>query len=95
MNLLTAINLAKSFGERDLFKNVSFNIDEKSKIGLIGANGVGKTTLFRVLCEEESYSGTLNRNNLLKIGYMEQTPPEDNKTDAYTYVLDVFSHLGI
>ena len=93
MNLLTATNLAKSFGERDLFKNVSFNIDEKSKIGLIGANGVGKTTLFRVLCDEESYSGSLNKNSLLKIGYMEQTPPEDNITDAYTYVLGVFSHL--
>ena len=93
MNLLTAINLGKSFGERDLFKNVSFNIDEKSKIGLIGANGVGKTTLFRVLCDEESYSGSLNKNSLLKIGYMEQTPPEDNITDAYTYVLGVFSHL--
>lgn len=93
MNLLTATNLAKSLGERDLFKNVSFNIDEKSKIGLIGANGVGKTTLFRVLCDEESYSGNLNRNNLLKIGYMEQIPPEDDKTDAYTYVLGIFSHL--
>lgn len=93
MNLLTANNLGKSFGERDLFKNVTFNIDEKSKIGLIGANGVGKTTLFRVICEEESYSGTLNKNNALKIGYMEQTPPEDNVTDAYTYVLGVFSYL--
>lgn len=94
MNLLTANNLSKSFGERDLFKNVNFNIDEKSKIGLIGANGVGKTTLFRVICDEESYSGTLNRNNALKIGYMEQTPPEDNKTDAFTYVMGVFSNLA-
>ncbi len=93
MNLLTANNLGKSFGERDLFTNVNFNIDEKSKIGLIGANGVGKTTLFRVICEEESYSGTLNRNSLLKIGYMEQTPPEDASTDAYTYVLGIFSYL--
>ncbi len=95
MNLLTANNLGKSFGERDLFKNVNFMIDDKSKIGLIGANGVGKTTLFRVICEEESYSGTLNKNSLLKIGYMEQIPPEDDKTDAYAYVLDVFSHLSL
>ena len=73
MNLLTAHEVTKSFGERDLFKNISFNVDEKSKIGLIGANGVGKTTLFRVICGEESYSGNLNKNNLLKIGYMEQT----------------------
>lgn len=93
MNLLTANNLTKSFGERDLFTNINFNIDEKSKIGLIGANGVGKTTLFRVICEEEDYTGTLNRNSLLKIGYMEQAPPEDDKTDAYTYVLNIFKPI--
>lgn len=93
MNLLSANELTKSFGERDLFKNVNFNIDEKSKIGLIGANGVGKSTLFKVICEQESYKGTLNKNSLLKIGYMEQTPPEDDKTDAYEYVLDVFAPL--
>ncbi len=93
MNLLTVTNLSKSFGERDLFTKISFNIDEKSKIGLIGANGVGKTTLFRVICDEEGYSGEINRNNQLKIGYMEQTPPEDASTDAYGYVMTVFSHL--
>ena len=93
MNLLTANNITKSFGERDLFKNISFNIDDKAKIGLIGANGVGKTTLFRVLCDEEGFSGTINRNSLLKIGYMEQIPPEDDEFDAYTYVLNAFSDL--
>lgn len=93
MNLLTATNLTKSFGERDLFKNINFNIDEKSKVGLVGANGVGKTTLFKVICGEENCSGTLNKNSLLKIGYMEQIIPEDDSLDAYNYVLGVFSHL--
>lgn len=94
MNLLTAREVSKSFGERDLFKNISFNIDESSKVGLIGANGVGKTTLFRIICGEELYDGgTLVKHSLLKIGYMEQMPPEDDKTDAYTYVLDIFSDL--
>lgn len=93
MNLLSAYELTKSFGERDLFKNVSFNIDDKSKIGLIGANGVGKSTLFKVICGQEDYKGNLNCNSLLKIGYMEQTPPEDDKTDAYTYVLGIFDGL--
>ena len=94
MNLLTAQDVSKSFGERDLFKNINFNIDERSKVGLIGANGVGKTTLFRVIKEEEDYDGTLVKHSALRIGYMEQTPPEDNVTDAYTYVLEVFSHLA-
>jgi ATP-binding cassette subfamily F protein 3 len=86
--------MTKSFGERDLFKNISFNIDEKSRIGLIGANGVGKTTLFRIICGEELYDGgSLVKHSLLKIGYMEQTPPEDDLTDAYSYVLEVFSDL--
>ncbi len=93
MNLLTVNNLAKSFGERDLFKNINFNIDEKSKVGLVGANGVGKTTLFKVLCGEETYDGTINRNSLLKIGYMEQITPNDDFLDAYSYVLEVFAHL--
>ncbi len=94
MNLLTAREISKSFGERELFKNISFNIDESSKVGLIGANGVGKTTLFRVICGEELYdSGTLVKHSLLKTGYMEQIPPEDDKTDAYSYVLDIFSDL--
>lgn len=94
MNLLTAREVSKSFGERDIFKNISFNIDETSKVGLIGANGVGKTTLFRMICGEESLDGgELVKHSLLRIGYMEQTVPEDEKTDAYEYVLDIFSDL--
>ncbi len=94
MNLLTVQDVSKSFGERDLFKNISFNIDENSKVGLIGANGVGKTTLFRVLCGEESSDGLITKHSLLKIGYMEQIPPEDDGTTAIEYVLDIFSDLS-
>ncbi len=94
MNLLTVQDVSKSFGERDLFKNISFNIDENSKVGLIGANGVGKTTLFRVLCGEESSQGLITKHSLLKIGYMEQIPPEDDATTAIEYVLNIFSDLS-
>ncbi|MCD8048248.1 MAG: ATP-binding cassette domain-containing protein [Clostridia bacterium] len=93
MNLLTAAGVSKSFGERDLFKDISFNIDENSKVGLIGANGVGKTTLFRVIQGEEDYGGSLVRHSSLKVGYMEQIPPEDDKTDAYGYVSEIFAEL--
>ena len=47
MLILTIENLAHSYGERTLFKNVSFNIETGDKIGLIGINGTGKSTLLR------------------------------------------------
>lgn len=94
MNLLTANSLSKSFGERELFRNISFNIDEKSKVGLIGANGAGKTTLFRIICGEETYDeGTLTRHGALKIGVMEQIVSESGDVSAYEYVLEVFADL--
>ena len=46
MNLLSARDLAKSYGERSLFTNVGFTIEEGEKVGLVGVNGCGKTTLF-------------------------------------------------
>ena len=53
MSLLTLNNVSKSFGERVLFENVSFNIENNTKMGFIGTNGVGKTTLFRAILEKE------------------------------------------
>ena len=47
MLLLSIENLAHSYGERTLFKNVNFNIETGDKIGLIGINGTGKSTLLR------------------------------------------------
>lgn len=92
-SLLTASGISKSFGERVLFNNISFTVDESSKIGFIGANGVGKTTLFRVIAGEEDFTGDLVKNSLLKIAYMEQAPPEDDNETAFDYTLSVFSRL--
>ena len=86
-------DLGFSYGEKIVLKDITMTLEEGRIYGLLGENGVGKTTLFRVICDEESYSGTLNKNSLLKIGYMEQTPPEDDSIDAYNYVLDIFSNL--
>ncbi|MFR8976175.1 MAG: ATP-binding cassette domain-containing protein, partial [Eubacteriales bacterium] len=46
MNLLGLSKVNKYFGERCLFENVSFSVEDHDKVGLIGANGTGKTTLF-------------------------------------------------
>ena len=51
MLILTVENLSHSYGERTLFKNVSFNIETGDKIGLIGVNGTGKSTLLRHIAE--------------------------------------------
>ncbi|HOS53278.1 MAG TPA: ATP-binding cassette domain-containing protein, partial [Anaerolineaceae bacterium] len=61
MPLLTAANLSKSYGALDIFPEISFSIPHRARIGLVGANGVGKTTLLRVLMgEEEPSSGTIH-----------------------------------
>lgn len=50
MAVLDVQNLTLSFGERTLFAGVSFSIKEREKVGFVGANGVGKTSLFKVIC---------------------------------------------
>ncbi len=93
MSLLTLNSVSKSFGERVLFENVSFNIENNTKMGFIGANGVGKTTLFRTVLGEEDYTGEIVKSSDLRIGIMEQTPPSSESLTAYDYTLEVFSHF--
>ena len=93
MSLLTFNNVSKSFGERVLFEDVSFNIENNTKMGFIGTNGVGKTTLFRTILEEEDYTGDIIKSSELKIGVMEQTPPSSESLTAYDYTLEVFSRF--
>ena len=93
MSLIALQNVSKSFVERTLFENVTLNIEQNTKMGFIGANGVGKTTLFRVILGEEECDGEIYKATGLKIGVMEQIPPNTDSLTAYEYVIDVFSHL--
>ena len=93
MSLLSLNNVSKSFGERVLFENVSFNIENNTKMGFIGTNGVGKTTLFRTILGQEDYEGEIVKASDLKIGVMEQTPPSSQSLTAYDYALEVFSRF--
>ncbi len=73
MPLLSAVNLAKNFGYQDLFSGVSFGIPHRARIALVGPNGIGKTTLLRLLIgEEEPSAGSVSRAKSLKIGYLPQ-----------------------
>lgn len=71
--LVQGKNLTKSFGEKLVFKDVSFNIRRGDRIALIGPNGAGKTTLLKTICQlEKNYRGTININPSVKIGYFAQ-----------------------
>ncbi|NGX55936.1 MAG: Energy-dependent translational throttle protein EttA [Candidatus Anoxychlamydiales bacterium] len=71
--LITLKSVSKSFNGKYLFKNLSFSLASKTRIGLIGPNGCGKTTLLKLLTEEIAPdSGTIKKADNLKIVYFEQ-----------------------
>lgn len=93
MAVLDVQNLSLSFGENVLFDKVSFDIKEKEKVGLIGCNGAGKTSLFKIITGEYSAdSGNCFISKNAKVGYMQQHTCSDNKT-VYDELISVFSDL--
>src|SRR5512133_2070869 len=73
MSLITVSNLAKSFGHRDIFAGLSFGIEKGARLGIVGPNGVGKTSLLRILAgEDEASSGSLHKTRGVRIGYLSQ-----------------------
>jgi ATP-binding cassette, subfamily F, member 3 len=71
--MITILNLSKNYGKKVLFQNISLTINNGEKIGLIGPNGTGKSTLFSlILGETEPSSGDVQINRNLRIGYLPQ-----------------------
>ena len=78
MNLLIIDNMSKSYTERMLFENASLGINEGDKIGVIGINGTGKSTLLKIIAGlEEPDTGTITRGKKVRIGYLPQAPTFD------------------
>lgn len=75
--ILSAENLGHSYGVRTLFKNISFNIEEGDKIGVIGVNGTGKSTLLRDIATGEPGEGKITKNGTCVIEYLPQEPAFD------------------
>ena len=68
-------NISKSFGELELFSDISFTIEERQRIGLVARNGKGKSTLLKIIAGEESYdNGKITLRNGVRVGYLEQEP---------------------
>lgn len=93
MSVISVQNLTLSFGENTLFNDVSFDVYEKDKVGFIGANGVGKTSLFKIITGEyKPDNGACYIGKNVKVGYMEQHTCSDNKT-VYDELISVYDNL--
>lgn len=93
MAVLDVQNLTLSFGENTLFSDVSFDIKEHEKVGLIGCNGAGKTSLFKIITGEYTPdSGNCFISKNAKLGYMEQHTCSENHT-VYGELISVFDDL--
>ncbi len=85
-------NLTKSFGAQVLFRNINFSVGEGQRVGLIAKNGTGKSTLMKILMDEEGYDdGSIIYRRDIRVGFLTQTPafdPEESVLDA------CFNHHG-
>lgn len=96
MNLITAEHLTHSYTERILFKNAAFSLNEKDKVGIIGINGTGKSTLLKILAGKETPdSGTVTTGRNLRIAYLPQTPSFDDKETTLTAALPSDSEIAV
>ena len=87
-------DLEKQFGANTLFKNVNFSIDANARIGLIGPNGVGKTTLLKIMTgEEEATHGEFTINKNIAVGYIAQENALGESKTIWEEMLSVFAPL--
>ena len=88
MNIVNIENISKIYGEKVIFDETSFGIQQGDKIGIVGINGTGKTTLLRMVSGEEvPDSGQIVRQNGLKIAFVVQNPPYDPEETVDVYAL--------
>ena len=93
MALIAASGISKSYSSRMLFEGVSFEIAPRDKVGLVGVNGCGKTTLFRILTGEESPdAGAVMKHREAKLGYMLQNV-ENTSATLYESAVEAFDGL--
>ncbi|MGL5651457.1 MAG: ABC-F family ATP-binding cassette domain-containing protein [Paraclostridium sp.] len=87
MNLITLENITKSYSEKVLVNNISLGINDGEKIGLIGVNGTGKSTLLKIISgAEEPDGGTVTKPNKVRIEYLPQNPYYDENATVLEQV---------
>ncbi len=94
MAILSASNLAKSYGAHDIFEGISVEIPHGAKIALVGSNGIGKTTLLNVLIKaEEPSAGVVSHMKGLRIGFLPQRPDLIAHHTLWEEMLTAFTDL--
>lgn len=94
MNILNIEHVSKIFGEKKIFDDVSYGIHEGDKIGIIGINGTGKTTLLKIIAGlEETDEGEVIKQNGLRITYLPQNPEFPEGATVLDYVVNGKLHM--
>ncbi len=94
MVVISAQNLSLTFGEETIFSSLSFDVKNDEKVGLVGVNGAGKTSLFKILTGEYTPdNGAVFISKDIKIGYMEQHTCSVLGRSVYEELISVFSDL--
>ncbi len=94
MSLVTGENLALLYGEVEIFSAVNLQINEESKIGIVGPNGSGKTSLLRLILGEYSPDkGNLSTLSDMKVAYVPQRPSVTNSPSVKDYIMGAFTAI--
>lgn len=94
-DIILVKNLTKYYGDKKIFENINFSVTNNQKIAIIGQNGIGKTTFFKILCQKENpTSGKIVYGSGLNISYydQEQSDLDVNKT-IFEEIRDSFPHI--
>lgn len=93
MNLLTAEKVSKSFTDKILFDKITLGINENDKIGVLGVNGTGKSTLLKIIAgKEEADEGQVVKGNQVRVEYLPQTPEFD---DSLSIIENIVHGVGL
>jgi len=94
MSLITVSSLAKSYGPTDIFSGVSFSVVKGARMAIVGPNGIGKTSLMRILIGvDEPTAGTVSRTRGVRIGYLSQEADFKMSGTIWTACESVFDHF--
>ena len=94
-DIIEVKNLSKYFGEKLIFKNINLSVKSNEKVAIIGENGIGKTTFFKILCGKEIQSnGSISYGSGLNISYYDQEQSDLNPTKTiFEEIRDSFPHI--